>query len=101
MNIREHKCVELLSEYVDVSDSNIIALASRSTLFKLKNTLAFEGNIDVFSRTGTPTETICGVQFVINDYIPKNKILFLNGDADHIVSKLVSPKPDRKQISAA
>ena len=90
--------VEMMNEYIDVSDSNIIAYASRPTLAKLKSTLAYEGNQDIFTRTGVPSETIAGVSFMVNDYIPKNKILFLNGSANAIVTRMESTKADRRGL---
>lgn len=91
--------VEFMSEYIDVDDGNIIALGTRGSLFKLKNTLAYEGNQDIFARTGTPVETICGIQFMVNDWMPRNKILFLYGNAQSIITKLISPKTDRRGLS--
>ncbi len=87
--------VEKMSEYIDVSDSNIIAFATRATLAKLKSTLAYEGNQDIFARSGVPTENIAGVQFIVNSYMPKNKILFINGDSKSLITKIISPKADR------
>lgn len=91
--------VEMMSEYIDISDSNIIGMATRATLSKLKSTLAYTGNQDIFARSGVPVETIAGVQFMINDMIPKNKILFLNGDANDIITKLESPKADMRGLA--
>lgn len=85
--------VEYLSEYNDISDSNIVGLGSRYSLYKLSNTLMDTVNKDIFNRTGQPTQDICGVQFIINEFMPKDWLLFVAGDAPHLITKLVSPKP--------
>lgn len=91
--------VEFLSEYRDITDGNIVAVANRSTLYKLQNTLMYDANKDIFNRTGQPTQTICGTQFIINDFIPKNWVLFIAGEASHLITKLVSPKADRRGMA--
>lgn len=85
--------VEYLSEYNDISDGNIVSIGSRYTLYKLQNTLMDTINKDVFNRTGQPTYEICGVQFIVNEFMPKDWLLFVAGDAPHLITKLVSPKP--------
>jgi hypothetical protein len=94
-----NKVVEYLGEYKDITESEIIALGTRSTLATLKNTLEFEGNRDTFARTMQPTEEIAGVQFIKNDYMPKNVLLFVAGGASHLISKLVSPKPEMRGLA--
>lgn len=85
--------VEYLSEYNDINDGNIIGLGSRYSLYKLRSTLEDKANVDIFNRTGQPTQDICGVQFIINEFMPKDWLLFVAGDAPHLITKLVSPKP--------
>lgn len=92
--------VEYLSQYTDISDGNIVGLGTRGSLFKLKNTLGYEGNKDEFARTGQPTTEIAGVQFMANDFMPKGMIMFIAGEADKIITKLVSPKKDLRGMAA-
>jgi len=92
-------CVEYLSDYADTSDSNIIALGTRGALFKLRQALAWDGNKDEFSRTGEPAVEFAGVRFIINDYIPRGMIFFVNGDAPELIVRLVSPKPQYRGMA--
>lgn len=86
--------VEFLSEYRDINDANIIAIASRRSIYKLKSTLKYDGNVDKFMRTGQIADPICGVLFLTNEYMPKDWILFLDGQASGLITKLISPIPE-------
>lgn len=59
--------VEFMSEYRDINDANIIAIASRRSIYRLKETLKYDGNVDQFNRTGQMADPICGVLFITND----------------------------------
>lgn len=86
--------VEFMSEYRDVNDANIIAIASRRSIYRLKETLKYDGNVDVFNRTGQAADPICGVLFITNEYMPKDWILFLDGQTSGLITKLISPVPE-------
>jgi len=90
---------ECLADYKDVSDAQIVALGSRRTLAMLKTTLEWEGSRDIFARTNQPTDEIAGVSFIKNDYMPYGFLLFIAGDAPHLITKLVSPKPELRGIA--
>ena len=42
--------VDFMSEYRNVTDGNIVAIGNRRAIGKLKNTILFDGNRDVFNR---------------------------------------------------
>lgn len=44
------KVVDYMSEYMDVSDSSIVALGTRATLAKLRSVLNADVNLDIFDR---------------------------------------------------
>lgn len=91
--------LEFLSEYRDITDTNIIGIGSRRSLYKLRSCLKWEGNMDVFNRTGLPAYPICGVLFIVNDFMPKDWLLFLDGQADKLITQLVSPKVKYRGIA--
>lgn len=86
--------VEFLSEYRDINDANIVAIASRRSIYRLKETLKYDGNVDIFNRTGQQADPICGVLFITNDFMPKDWILFLDGQTTGLITKLISPVPE-------
>lgn len=91
--------VSYMTEYRDTNGSNIVGLANDFTKFKLINTLAYDANKDVFARTGQPVDVIAGVKFISNDYIPDDMILFINGDAKELITKLISPNPTMRGMA--
>lgn len=91
--------VEYMTEYMDIADSNIIALGTRGALFQLRNALAWEGNKDIFDRTGQPATDFAGVRFIINDYVPRNMLLFVDGSAPELITRLISPKPEYRGMA--
>lgn len=93
------KVVDYMSEYMDVSDSSIVALGTRATLSKLRNVINADVNLDIWDRTGQPAEEINGVRFIKNDFMPKNILLFVSGDASELITKLVSPNPAFRGIA--
>lgn len=93
------KAVDYMSEYMDVSDSNIVALGTRSTLSKMVETLQADVNIDIFERTGQPAQEIHGIRFIKNDYLPKNLLFLVAGEAQELITKLVSPNADFRGLA--
>lgn len=91
--------VRYLSEYKDISDGNIIAIANGRTIFKLKSVFQYADNKDTFARTGQLFQEIVGVKFISNDFMPTDMILFLSGDVDSIITKLISPKADLRGVA--
>lgn len=52
---------------------------------------------DEFTRiltTGQAADPICGVLFIVNEYMPKDWILFLDGQCSGLITKLISPVPE-------
>ncbi|MGL5576781.1 MAG: hypothetical protein ACRDD8_05310 [Bacteroidales bacterium] len=93
------KIVDYMSEYLDVSDSSIVALGTRATLSKLRSVINADVNLDIWDRTGQPAEEINGVRFVKNDFMPKNILFFVSGDAPELITKLISPNPDFRGVA--
>jgi len=91
--------VQFFDEYADNSGGNLVAYANKATLAKLKTILAYSGNIDIFNRTSEPSENIGGVSFIANHMIPSNMILFLDGSAESIITRIQSPKADLRGFS--
>ncbi|MGL6131089.1 MAG: hypothetical protein ACRCZ9_05715 [Fusobacteriaceae bacterium] len=85
--------VNYMSEYMDISDSNIVALGTRATLAKLSQVFQYPANIDIFERTGQPAQEIEGVRFIKNDFFPKDLLFFVAGKAPELITKLISPNP--------
>lgn len=65
------KLITEFTEFVNVTDGNLICYGTRATIAKVRSTLAADVTVDKFNRTGKPTETILGVQFVQNDMITR------------------------------
>lgn len=95
------KVVDYMSEYMDVSDSSIVALGTRATLAKLRSVLNADVNLDIWDRTGQPAQEINGVRFVKNDFMPKDVLLFVSGDAPELITRLISPNPAFRGVALA
>lgn len=95
------KIVDYMSEYMDVTDSSIVALGTRATLAKLRGVLNADVNLDIWDRTGQPAQEINGVRFVKNDFMPKDILFFVSGDAPELITRLISPNPSFRGIALA
>lgn len=91
--------VEYLSEYNEVSDAMIVAVVNKISMFKISSVLSAPKQTEMFYRTGQEAIVIGGVYFILNELIPDNWALFLDGAADHIITKLESPQERRKGLS--
>lgn len=88
------------TDFSDISDGNLVIYATRGTIAKTRTTIAADINKDVFNRTGKPSTTILGVQFVENDRIPPGKMLLIDGNAKRALVHVVSPKKDLQGLAA-
>ena len=86
--------IKYFTEMKDIGEGNIIVYATRVTLSDLVNSLADPGNKDIFNRTGKPSLTIQGIQFIEDDRIPSGKMLMIDGSARDVIVHVVSPKKD-------
>lgn len=89
---------EEFREMVGISE-NIVVYATRGTISEVVTTIAADVNVDIFNRTGKPSSTILGIQFVQNDLIPAGKMLMLDGDAKEALFHLVSENEDYRGLA--
>lgn len=76
-----------LSEYVDVYPSDVVIYASNTTLGKVFSIYNEPANKDEFFRTGEPMWSVGGCRFIENDMIPEDFLLFVNANAEWLLTK--------------
>jgi len=84
-----------LSEYVDVDESNILCLANNVGMGKFLSVYDSAARADEFKITGTPTETIDGVQIVKSNVPSNDMLIFIAGStAEEGSNKLITRLQD-------
>jgi len=92
------------TEYVDIDPNSILCMGTATALGEFHALYDFAGTQDKFKITGTPTESIDGINFITSS-MPSNDILvFIAGSAAEagtgkIITKLINPIPEYQGLS--
>lgn len=86
--------IERLAGYIDTMESDVVIYGSSTTLAQLYTIYNEPANQDIFWRTGEPMTTIGAAQFIKNDMLPKDFLLFVNGGTDHLLTRNQESDPN-------
>ncbi len=92
--------IERLTEYVDTLDDDVVIYGAGTTLSKMYTLYDSPVNVDTFWRTGEPINEVEGVKFIKNDMLPTDFLLFVNGGADHLLTRNQSKNPAFRGLGA-
>jgi len=90
--------IQRLAEYVDTMEGDVIVYGSGTTLAQVYTVYNDAMKQDEFWRTGEPMDIIGGVNFIKNDMLPTDFLLFVNGGADFLLTKNQSSNPDFRGV---